>query len=250
MRGRPVITFVPAAARPDLIDQATGLTEKVWPEYNLHADVLNEYWSSLYDVFPEFQFVALDGERVVAEGHTIPCRWDGSVPGLPDGIDGLIADAFSLREQGGKPNTLCALAVEIPPEHQGRELSRLMLDHMRSLAAEQLFGDLIAPLRPSWKHRYPLTAIENYARWTRDDGLPLDPWLRVHRRLGADVLSTHERSLRITGTVAAWEEWTDMRFPESGDYVFPEGLALLDIDLDADRGTYWEPNVWVRHRID
>ena len=125
-----------------------------------------------------------------------------------------------------------------------------MLAPMRSLAAEQLFGDLIAPLRPSWKHRYPLTAIENYARWTRDDGLPLDPWLRVHRRLGADVLSTHERSLRITGTVAAWEEWTDMRFPESGDYVFPEGLALLDIDLDADRGTYWEPNVWVRHRID
>jgi hypothetical protein len=40
-----------------------------------------------------------------------------------------------------------------------------------------------------------------------------------------------------------------MAFPETGDYVFPRGLATVRIDLDADSGTYWEPNVWVRHRL-
>lgn len=36
-------------------------------------------------------------------------------------------------------------------------------------------------------------------------------------------------------------------FPETGDYVFPEGLATVHIDRPADRGTYSEPNVWLIH---
>jgi hypothetical protein len=38
-----------------------------------------------------------------------------------------------------------------------------------------------------------------------------------------------------------------MAFPESGDYVFPEGLAPVRIDRSADHGAYWEPNVWMVH---
>jgi len=63
------------------------------------------------------------------------------------------------------------------------------------------------------------------------------------------VLKPEPRSLHITGTVAEWEEWTGLAFPESGDYVFPRGLAPVAIDREADAGTYWEPNVWMRHRL-
>ena len=38
-----------------------------------------------------------------------------------------------------------------------------------------------------------------------------------------------------------------MEFPESGEYVFPEGLAPLHVDRAADLGQYWEPNVWMVH---
>jgi hypothetical protein len=41
-----------------------------------------------------------------------------------------------------------------------------------------------------------------------------------------------------------------MAFPESGSYVFPHGLAPVEIDRDQDLGRYWEPNVWVRHRVE
>jgi hypothetical protein len=71
--------------------------------------------------------------------------------------------------------------------------------------------------------------------------------MRVHERLGARVATPLPRSLRITGTVAEWESWTGMDFPESGDFVFPEGLAMVHIDRAADRGSYWEPNVWMIH---
>jgi hypothetical protein len=39
-----------------------------------------------------------------------------------------------------------------------------------------------------------------------------------------------------------------MPFPESGSYWFPGGLATVTIDRAADLGSYWEPNVWMRHK--
>jgi hypothetical protein len=71
----------------------------------------------------------------------------------------------------------------------------------------------------------------------------------VHVRLGAEILAPVAESLLITGTVAEWESWTQMSFPSSGDYVFPQGLAPVTIDRSADLGRYWEPNVWMRHPI-
>jgi hypothetical protein len=242
---------VTAAERLDLWERSDGEVGNVWPEYNLHGDVLNEYWGRLDEEFADFQFVLHDEEAdaALAQGHTIPCAWDGTVDGLPAGIDGLVEDAFRLRETGGAANTLSALAIEIPPAHQRQRLSEPMLGAMRDIAARHGLGDLIAPLRPTWKERYPLTPIERYAAWTRDDGLPFDPWIRLHVRLGGEILSPEARSLRITGTVADWEEWTELPLPETGSYVFPQGLAPLEVDRERDRAEYWEPNVWVRHRI-
>ncbi len=54
--------------------------------------------------------------------------------------------------------------------------------------------------------------------------------------------------MRITGSVAEWESWTGLDYPESGEYRFPSGLATLQVDREADLGSYWEPNVWIVHR--
>ena len=51
----------------------------------------------------------------------------------------------------------------------------------------------------------------------------------------------------ITGTVAEWEGWAAMAFPESGEYVVPDALDLVRIDREHDRGTYAETNLWMRH---
>ena len=137
----------------------------------------------------------------------------------------------------------------VPRARQNRGASRAALAGMIEIAREHELEALIAPVRPNWKERYPLTPIERYVAWTRGDGLPFDPWMRVHARLGATILKPEPRSLRITGTVAEWEEWTQMAYPESGEYVFPHGLATLHVDREADRGSYWEPNVWMRHDV-
>lgn len=241
-------TMHTAAERPDLWERGIS-SQSVWPEYNLHGDVLNLWWGHLDEELADFQFVLYDEaqDEVVAEGHTGPLWWSGSDEALPDGIDAAIELIFS-RSRAGKPvNTLCALAAESPREGRSRGLAAQLLEAMRVIAERDGLTHLVAPVRPSLKERYPLTAIDRYIRWRRADGQLLDPWMRVHERLGARVATPLPRSLRITGTVDEWETWTGMAFPESGDYVFPEGLAPVHIDREQDCGSYWEPNVWMVH---
>jgi len=241
-------TMHSAAERPDLWERGIP-SESVWPEYNLHGDVLNEWWGYLDEELPDYQFVLYDEDRdeVVAEGHTGPMHWDGTDAGLPPGIDPAIVQIFDRARRGEPVNTLCALAAESPRDGRVRGLAVQLLGAMRVICERQGLTHLVAPVRPSLKEHYPMTPIDRYVGWRRDDGQLFDPWMRVHERLGARIAGTLPESLRITGTVAEWESWTGMAFPESGEYVFPEGLAPVRIDRVADLGSYWEPNVWMVH---
>ncbi|MDX6507030.1 MAG: hypothetical protein QOG06_1674 [Gaiellaceae bacterium] len=216
--------------------EAFSQLRRAWPEIVFHDVVSNEYWSRLYDERPDFQFALVEDGRVVAEGNSLP------VNGLPRGWRDAFPSGFGDKE----PDRLCALAILIDPDRQGGGLSHVMLEHMRGLAAERGW-DLVAPVRPTLKHRYPLTPIERYVEWRREDGLLFDPWLRAHERLGAELVGVAPDSLIAEGTVAELEEWCGLAFPESGSYVVEGALVPVEIDREANRGRYSEPNVWMRH---
>jgi hypothetical protein len=230
------------AERPELALPAWEATSDTMPEYNNHGDVLNRYWGRLTEERPEFQFhVVGDADEILARARSLPVRWDGTIEDLPVGIDGAIVRGF---DEGGA-NVLCAMVIQIPRNLQSRGLSAAALQAMADIGRAHGFSSLIAPVRPSWKDRYPLTPIERYAGWRREDGLLFDPWLRVHERAGAVILRAEPESLRITGTVAEWEEWVGMHFPDDGVYTFPGGLSTLTVEDGT--GGYWEPNVWMHH---
>jgi hypothetical protein len=237
--------------RPELWEDTADISHEVWPEYNLHGEVLSVYWTRLCEEFAQFQFVLYDDDvdEVIAEGHTIPCDWDGTTEGLRDGIDAMMVAAFEARAAGPRPTAVCALAAEVRPRFRGGGLADRMLDVMSDVGRQAGLGHLIAPVRPSLKHRYPITSIEEYVTWTRDNGEAFDPWIRVHVRRGGTIAKPIPRSMSIAGTVAEWEQWTSMRFPGDGKYTFPDGLAPVEIDHDRDRGSYLEPNVWIVHTL-
>jgi len=237
-----------AEERPDLWMQVReqGLFEDVWPVYNNHGNHTGTYFSTLFPRHAGLQVLFTDRrcDRVIARGRTIPFRWDGKLDSLPAGIDAVGLQAV---EEQDEPTALSALAAEVATDYQGSGLSGLVILGMAEAARARGLAPLVAPIRPSWKDRYPLTPIERYAQWRRADGLPFDPWLRLHVRLGGRVLRTETRSLEITAPVADWETWTGMAFPEDGDYVFPQGLAPLTVHDGT--GRYWEPNIWVQHDV-
>ncbi len=238
--------------RPDL-KQAVSEMANHWETFMRNDDVSDQYFGKLYDWFPEFQLAICDAEdRVVAKAHSMPIKWDGDPNTLPEeGWNWALMNGVETREKGESHTAVSAIEINILPEMRGTGLSSRVLGMMKANVAARGFDKLVAPVRPNLKSRYPLTPMERYITWTRDDsGAPFDPWLRVHWRLGAPIVKVAPRSMRITGTIAEWEEWTNMSFPETGDYIVPGALTPVQMDIDKDIGVYIEPNVWMLHTVE
>jgi hypothetical protein len=212
------------------------------------APLMAAGWPRLLREFADYQVVLVDDDRLLGAGHSLPFRWDGRPTSPPEGWDQVFAQAMADADAGRAPTSAVALGVTMATEARGRGLSHLVVRELRDIAGRHALADLIVPVRPSHKAAYPLTPFERYLAWTTPDGRPFDPWLRVHIGLGGAVLGVCKESMVITGTVAEWEEWTGMRFPDSGPYVVPGALVPVQIDRDRDQGRYAEPNVWVRHQ--
>ena len=240
------LRFHTAAERSELREQLSELVD-AWPAFMLEDPVAATCFPLLYERFPTLQhfLVETDTDELVAEVNSVPVAV--VLDDLPDrGWDDVLERGTTGDEE---PNAVSAIQVLIRPGRHGQGLSARCLERMREAVRAHGFADLIAPVRPSWKARYPLVAIDRYVTWTTDEGLPLDPWLRVHARLRAVLVRPCPRSMTITGSVPDWERWAEMAFPDSGQYVVPGALEPVSIDREHDLGTYVEPNVWMHHRL-
>lgn len=243
---------VTLAERPELVDGLDKLTRDVWPNYIIESDnEPNRLWPRVYIDFAQFQLILLDDdETIMACGNSIPFTLTDVQPNhLPAGWDDVFLQGMRTFASGGAPNALALLAVSIGKQHQSKGLSLELVKALKVVASTHAFTFCVVPVRPNWKMRYPLTPMDNYVRWTRADGAPFDPWLRVHWRLGAKVLAVAQKSMVVTGSIAEWETWTGLAFPETGCYIVPGALAPVSIDLEKNLGTYIEPNVWMQHPL-
>ena len=120
----------------------------------------------------------------MALANAMPLPWNGSDDDLPEGWREQVLRSVEARDRGLPVDTLGAMQIAMRGDARGAGLSGTMVGAMRAGAKAAGYRAVIANVRPTWKERYPLIPIENYARWTRDDGLPFDPWMRLHARLG------------------------------------------------------------------
>jgi hypothetical protein len=151
--------------------------------------------------------------------------------------------------EGATATAASALMIVVSPERLGHGISGEAIRAMAEVVGRHGLTELVAPVRPTDKHRYPLIPIERYIRWRRQDGLPFDPWIRVHERVGGEIVRPAAAAMRVTGSVAEWERWMGIALPESGSYVVPGALVPVEIDRERDLGEYQEPACWVRHHV-
>ncbi|MFE6156934.1 N-acetyltransferase [Streptomyces sp. NPDC057889] len=233
------------AERPDL-EPALVAMESTWPNY-IQPDPLLVYW--VFDRYPQHQLVVIDDEdQVIARAASIPLAWSGAVDELPDtGWDAVLRQCLSDTYRGQRLNTLCALEIAVVPGHKARNLSGHTLSALTSHARACGFGNVIGPVRPSRKHEEPAIPLADYVHRTRSDGLPEDPWLRVHVRAGGDIVKVCPASMTVSGSLAQWRGWTGLPFASSGPTEVPGALVPVSVDVENDYAVYVEPNVWVRH---
>lgn len=237
----------------DYRDRAGDIAEVSWPEFMLHDPIANENWHELFDRFGDYQFALLDTEsdRMAAMGNSLPFCWDGNLSDLPEGgWDWVFLKAIEDHKNEITPNIQSAIQIAIHPDYQSQGLSKTMVEAMRKIASSRGFKYLVAPVRPNQKSKYPLASIDDYIKWTTEEGLPFDAWLRVHARAGAKIIKPCHEAMTIRGNRAEWESWTGLRFPQSGAYVIPGALNPMQMDTAKDEGVYMEPNVWMVHEIE
>ncbi len=241
-------TLCTFAERPELRPRVEQLERDSWPPFLLHGNVRS--WHLLFEPFAACQLLLCGpGGELLAVGHTVPLFWDGSFPGLPVTIEEIIIRAARDHDERRPANALTALAAMVDPKRRGQRLSVAVVREMKALADRQGCRSLIAPVRPTWKSRFPLEPMDRYVERRQPDGSPFDPWLRVHWRLGALPLGLAPATVTVAGTIKEWREWTGLAFPASGSYVVAGALQPVHIDRERDLGRYEDPNYWMAHSL-
>jgi hypothetical protein len=241
-----------AAQRPDLAPLLADFND--WPTFMRQDPVGDLYYADPVTAYPEFVLIAIDRDepdRLVAKGFSVPFSWTPDpAQALPEaGWDEVIMTAALDRLAGRRGNLVSALEISVRRDLRGNDLSAAMLDAMRHNASNLGFTSLVAPVRPSAKHCCPQVPMVEYAARRRDDGLPVDPWLRVHVRAGGQLKGVSSRAMTIVGTLADWRAWTGLPFDVTGPVLVPDALAPVHCDVTHDYAVYCEPCIWVHHRL-
>lgn len=230
-------------------DQMDELFSEGFPPFITSDPIAHNYIERVWKYFGEYNIILVNSDnQPVGSGWGVPIQWNGEVTDLPSGYTDSLVRSVKGYENKISPNTFVICAGIVNPKFSKKGLAGQLILEFKELATKFNLPNVIVPLRPTLKHKYPLTPINTYTQWVRSDGLPLDPWLRTHVRVGGKVVCVAPHSQSMTGTVEQWEEWTHMKLPSSGHYVIPDGLSKLYIDKENDEGTYTEPNIWVQHR--
>jgi GNAT superfamily N-acetyltransferase len=239
------------AERPEMHERVVDMASS-WPEFVLEDPVGASHYPLIAAELPQHVLFAEDERgEVVAQAHSVPfalaVEGRGELPAR--GWDEVLLWAFADLRRGVRPDTVSAISIAVAPHVQGRGLSGLMLTAMRDNARAQGFREVVAPVRPNAKHLEPHTPIEEYARRVRPDGLPHDPWMRVHARAGATVDSVAPASMTVSGSLEQWRRWTGLPFDTAGDVEVPEALVPVRCEVERGYAVYVEPNVWMRHPL-
>ena len=236
------------AQRPELRIGLDALHASAWPAYFSGAEVLRSHWSQLASVFPAFQYGIVDeADRVVAAGNALPLRWNGELSDLPRGWDDALVRGFDEAARAVVPNTFMILTGVADETAQGKGLSQIILQGFKGVAHALGLERVIVAVRPTGKSARPDLSFEQWCELRREDGLPVDNWLRSHARVGGRVLRLEPRSQRIEASVPQWELWSGQKFPTSGDYPVKDALQPVHIDLEKQVGVYFDPSVWIEH---
>ena len=243
------IEITTLAERPE-VTTYLGDFWNVWPQFMLQDLIADALIGQVATEFADQCLIATEDGELVAHSRSIPFAFPlEDRTELPSrGWDQVLQWGFEDLRFERETNVSSALEIVIKPTHLGRGLSYRMLQAMRDAVKAKGHTTLYAPVRPNGKTdaQMPMT---QYVAQVREDGLPTDPWLRVHVKAGGRILKVASTSMLIAGSLAEWRTWTGLPFDRTGEVIVPQALVPVLADVDHDRAIYAEPNVWIQHDL-
>jgi hypothetical protein len=202
-------------------------------------------------------FVDADGPRASLVGHGIATRirWNGDPKGLPRGWQGAVRESYQLSLARGEAcDTLVGLFINVEAPFREQGWSERIVGEMKRLGAERGLSNFVVPLRlpRHYEKEYAAVPFDEFARLRRPDGEYLDHWLRLHVRLGAELIglchTSHQHAMNLDDLRQQFE---CPPFPSGGYHLVSRDGEWYRafVDLDRDCAVINQGCAWVQHPL-
>ena len=74
------VTVVRYSDRPELWQEITELSDEVWPEYNVHGEIVSRYWPLLYERFAIISSCCMTTNSTPSSPKARPFHARGTAP--------------------------------------------------------------------------------------------------------------------------------------------------------------------------
>lgn len=236
--------------------------------HKIYTDLEKPHWApwlsfsedgmmEMSSVFPEGQLVVKDKNGIpLAYASVNRVDWNGNISTLPtwDEVAGdQVEQAGYKNTYRSNGNTLVIMCLTVHSQHQGKYLSAILLDEIKVLARNLKVANIISPFRPStygdYKQKYDDPGFNAYCNLKREDGLPVDTWLRSLVRNGMQPLTIKENSLIVTISKNDFEKYKSSynkhAWKKIGTNVWECGEVGLWF-VKRNEAIYKEPELWGR----
>src|ERR1700760_2905120 len=175
-----VYKIVLSSQNPDLKYSTQEKFKACWDEFMRHDEVVMRYREYRDREFGDYHFfVTGKDQNVLALCKSVPTYWDGREETLPCGYDDALEYAMMNYKTNARSNwnTLLGTSINVFKEYRNLGLSSFCLTAMKQICRNNGFQRLIIPVRPNWKHKYPMVELDEYINWKNADGRAFDPWI-------------------------------------------------------------------------
>jgi GNAT superfamily N-acetyltransferase len=226
-------------------DISWAIEDQVWPTFNQFAD-----GSIAIDYDRDLHLVAerKDTNELVATIDAIEIDWDGNPKTLPERGWTEIIEEGLIREAEGrelKTDWIAALGTSVLPDYQKFGLSKTLLEELVKKAKSLGYKGMVAPVRPIYRFRMPDLTIQDYVNVRLPDGEHFDPWVRIHERIGGQIIGVCPASAVFSAPITDWQDWSKMKLPENGKVLVPNAINYLEIKDSL--GVLKEDSIWILH---
>ena len=191
-------------------------------------------------------------QELVGHGITTRIQWDGTVSGLPGGWQDSVRRGLEDSIKGASLNALVGLFILVEKNFRKQQWAGLIAERMRLLAGFNHLQHLIIPLRPPLRYErdYASMPFEEFASLKREDGKPLDHWVRLHVNLGAKVLAISATSHQHAFALKDFHKILDPTPVESTGFRLvqqSDGWYNVFLHKEQEFALVNQGCVWVRH---
>ena len=206
------------------------------------------------NTFPDGQLFLKSPEgKLIASVSTNRIEWDGNADTLPN-WDTVAGDPTTYENTYiPHGNTLALISMNVHPDYKKHGLPTTLVHQVQKVAKELGIEYIAGSFRPSefgkYKATHGVVPFEEYIFQTREDGLPVDAWIRSLTRNGMIPLKIDTQAMTVPVDIQTFFELKTQYYPELWHEVSKNvwecgEVGQWTVNTVEGSAIYQESNLW------